>query len=141
MPSPGYLRPYLEAVERHGSGFESLLWANPHAQAARFSALARWSEIDGRVVLDAGCGRADLLDYLFQQKIRPAKYIGIEAVEPLAEAARSKNLDGATIVPGDFIHDPTVLDQHADVIIFCGSLNTMPADDFYSTLRLAWQYT
>jgi hypothetical protein len=141
MPTPGYLRPYLDAVRRHGAGFESLLWASPPAQAARFAALARWSEIDGRVVLDAGCGRADLLDYLLQQNIRPARYIGVEAVEPLALAAESKNLPNASIVRGDFINNPELLDQQADVIIFCGSLNTLCAEDFYSTLRLAWRYT
>jgi SAM-dependent methyltransferase len=141
MPAPTYLRPYLDAVERHGAGFESLLWANPPSQAARFAALARWTEIEGRIVLDAGCGRADLLDYLIGRGICPARYIGIEAVEALAEAAESKALPNATIIRGDFIDDPTLLDQQADVIIFCGSLNTLSVDDFYSSLRVAWEYT
>lgn len=141
MTAPGYLRPYLDAVERHGAGFESLLWANPPAQAARFAALARWSELEDRAVLDAGCGRADLLDYLISQDIRPARYTGIEAVETLAQAADAKRLPSASIIRGDFIDNPALLDQNADVIIFCGSLNTLPADDFYSTLRVAWEYT
>jgi hypothetical protein len=141
MAAPSYLRPYLDAVEQHGAGFESLLWANPPAQAARFAALSRWSELEDRVVLDAGCGRADLLDYLISQGIRPTRYIGIEAVEALAEAAEAKKLPNASIVRGDFIDNPALLDQNADVIIFCGSLNTLSPDAFHSTLRLAWQYT
>ncbi len=141
MPPPAYLRPYLEAAERHGAKFESLLWANPSAQAARFAALARWSELDGRIVLDAGCGRADLLQYLLDQRIRPERYIGIEAVQAMAEAAEKKSRPHATILRGDFIDDPKLLDQHAHVIIFCGSLNTVAPEDFYQTLRIAWQYT
>jgi len=141
MPAPAYLRPYLDAVDKHGAKFESLLWANPSSQAARFAALARWCELDRRIVLDAGCGRADFLAYLHQRKIMPAKYIGIEAVAELAEAAVRKNLPDAQILRGDFIDDPQILDRNADVILFSGSLNTLSTDEFYQTLRLAWQYT
>jgi hypothetical protein len=141
MPPPAYLRPYLDAVQRHGAKFESLLWANPSAQAARFAALARWCELEGRIVLDAGCGRADFLDYLLAQDVHPSRYIGIEAVETLALAAQAKNPPEAEIVRGDFIDNPALLEQNAHVIVFCGSLNTLPAGDFYQALRLAWHYT
>src|SRR5580658_5442475 len=105
MSPPAYLRPYLDAVGRHGARFESLLWANPSAQAARFAALARWCELEDRIVLDAGCGRADFLQYLLEQKIKPSKYIGIEAVEELAAAAERKNLSQSTILRGDFVNE------------------------------------
>jgi SAM-dependent methyltransferase len=141
MSARTYLRPYLDAVGKHGAKFESLLWANPSSQAARFAALARWCELDGRTVLDAGCGRADFLTYLHQRKIMPAKYIGIEAVAELAEAAVQKKLPDVQIILGDFIDDPQILNRNADVILFSGSLNTLSTDDFYQTLRLAWQYT
>ncbi|HEY1922460.1 MAG TPA: class I SAM-dependent methyltransferase [Tepidisphaeraceae bacterium] len=140
MADPSYLRPYLDAAERHGGKFESLLWANPSAQAARFAALAKWSEMQGRIVLDAGCGRADLLDYLVNQGIGPREYIGVEAVEVLAEAAGRKKYPNASIIRGDFVVDPTLLDQGADVIVFSGSLNTLSTVDFYQSLRIAWQY-
>jgi len=141
MGEPAYLRPYLDAAERHGGKFESLLWANPSAQAARFAALARWCEMRTCRVLDAGCGRADLLDYLVNQGIGPAEYVGIEAVEALANAAEGKKYPNATIVRGDFVDDPTLLDQGADAIVFSGSLNTLCSDDFYRSLRVAWEYT
>jgi hypothetical protein len=92
-------------------------------------------------VLDAGCGRADLLDYLVQQGVAPGQYIGIEAVEALAAAAEAKDHPNATILRGDFVADPTLLKQDADVIVFSGSLNTLCADDFYQILRLAWGHT
>ena len=139
MPPPAYLRPYIDAAERHGAKFESLLWANPSAQAARFATLALWCETENRTVLDAGCGRADFLDYLIQQGVPPAHYIGIEAIEALANAAEQKKYPNATILRGDFIDDPTLLNQGADVILFSGSLNTLSTDDFYQTLRLAWE--
>jgi SAM-dependent methyltransferase len=141
MAAPAYLRPYLDAVGRHGARFESLLWANPSAQAARFGALARWCELEDRVVLDAGCGRADFLQYLLEQGIKPAKYFGIEAVEELAAAAERKNPPWAVIIRGDFIDEPAILGRNAQVIVFSGSLNTLSSDEFYQTLRLGWEFT
>ncbi len=140
MASPAYLRPYVEAVNRHGARFEALLWANPSAQAARFAALARHTTLQNRTILDAGCGRADFLQYLHAQSIQPPRYIGIEAVEVLAEAAAQKKLAGAVIQRGDFVHDPNVLDQDADVIVFSGSLNTLSTEEFYRSVRVAWDF-
>ena len=39
--APAYVQPYLDAFERHGGGFESLLWASPHTQRLRFDAIRR----------------------------------------------------------------------------------------------------
>jgi len=41
-------------------------------------------------LLDVGCGRADLFDYLLARKRPPADYIGIEAIPELPAAAREK---------------------------------------------------
>jgi len=141
MAAPAYLRPYLDAVDRHGAKFEALLWANPSAQAARFAAIARHCDLQNRTLVDAGCGRADFLQYLQAQSIEPAKYIGIEAVDELATSAQSKQLKNTIILRADFVSDGGILDQKADVIIFSGSLNTLSMEDFYQSVRLGWQYT
>src|SRR5205085_11899167 len=86
LTQPEYLQPYLSAVRRHGRGFGSLLWASPHTQAARFDAFVRLCALEGRSILDAGCGRADLLDFLLARGIRPDHYTGLEAVDTLADA-------------------------------------------------------
>jgi len=137
MHSPSYLQPYLQAVRRHGAGFKSLLWASPGSQAARFEALCACCRFDGRVVVDAGSGRADFLDYLLAMHVTPAQYIGIEAVDAFAEAARQKRHPCARILHGDFVRHRHLLHQGADVIIFCGSLNTLSAGEFYATLAAA----
>jgi hypothetical protein len=140
MPIPGYLQPYLKAAERHGGKFESLLWANPRTQAVRFAALVELCDLNNRVVVDAGCGRADLLDYLLNHRINPARYIGIEAVEALAHAAEKKQRPNSTLLRGDFVHDPSLMDRRTDVIVFCGSLNTLNMNEFHRTLRAAWGF-
>lgn len=133
-----YLQPYHDAARVYGAGFGALLWASPQTQASRFEAIRRMADMSGRSVLDVGCGRADLLDYLLARGVRPADYIGIEAVNDLAAAAEAKRLPGATIVRADFVAEPIRLFVGADVVVFSGSLNTADDSVFYATLARAW---
>ena len=86
LPVP-YLSPYLRAALLYRDGFGSLLWASPETQSIRFEAIERLADLGGKSVLDVGCGRADLYDFLHARGIQVADYIGIEAVPALAEAA------------------------------------------------------
>ena len=137
-----YLMPYLDAARRHGEGFESLLWATPATQARRFDALARLCDFSGITLLDAGCGRADLLDFLVGRGSAPARYIGLEAVADLARAARRKPHGDQRvyqIIEADFVREPRRFAAGADVIAFSGSLNTLGPPDFYRTLEAAFK--
>jgi hypothetical protein len=138
---PTYLLPYRRAARSYGDGFGSLLWSSPRTQAVRFDALARAVDMNGRLICDAGCGRADLLDHLMAQGVTPADYVGIEAVEELAKAAERKQKPGVRILRADFIRQPARLFVGAEVVIFCGSLNTVEDAAFYNTLRRAFDAT
>lgn len=135
---PDYLTPYLHAARQHGATFRSLLWASPQSQAARFRALTRACRFAGKSVLDAGCGRADFLDYLTDHAQRPEHYVGLEAVDILADAAERKRHPDATIVRADFVKEPLRLFVGADVVVFCGSLNTLSKPDFERTVKVAF---
>jgi SAM-dependent methyltransferase len=138
---PTYLVPYLRAAEVYGSAFASLLWASPDTQAARFDAVCRVVDMTGAAVLDVGCGRADLLDFLNRRGVVLAEYLGIEAVPDLASAAEAKALRSplpARIIRGDFVREPARLFVGADVVVFSGSLNTADDATFYGTLLRAY---
>jgi SAM-dependent methyltransferase len=135
---PEYLEPYFEAARRHGAGFGALLWATPATQAARFDALCRMVDLNGRSVLDVGCGRADFLDHLVRRRVNVARYIGIEAVPALVDAARAKIRENCQIVEADFVAEPQRMCVGAQVIVMSGSLNTLESPAFYSTLRHAY---
>jgi hypothetical protein len=140
MPNPPrYLEPYLAAARRHGGGFGSLLWASPATQEARFDAIARACDFRGKSVLDAGCGRADLLDFFINRGIDLHHYVGLEAVDLLAEAAREKRRPDCIIVQADFVTEPSRLFAAADVVVFSGSLNTLDEAGFYQTLCTAFE--
>jgi hypothetical protein len=138
---PTYLAPYLRAASRHGAGFSSLLWASPRTQTARFAALTRLVGLNGKSLLDVGCGRADLLDFLLERNIRPAHYVGLEGVPALADAAEAKGHPDAMIVRADFVREPLRLFVAADVVYFSGSLNTLDPVTFYATIRKAYDAT
>jgi SAM-dependent methyltransferase len=143
IPPEPYLLPYLRAADKHGGEFPALLWASPQTQAARFEAIERLGNLHGKSVLDVGCGRADLLGFLLDRGVRPADYVGIEAVEDLAAAAEitCRRLPDSTILRADFVREPLRLFTGADVVVFSGSLNTIEDVDFYTTIRRAFDAT
>lgn len=135
---PGYLAPYHAAVKKHGGGFRSLLWDSQKSQAARFDVMARLFCFHEKSILDAGCGRADFLDFLLRRGVEPDHYTGLEAVAELADAAEQKVRAGCLIVRADFIAEPARLFTAADIIVFSGSLNMLESPVFYATLRTAY---
>ena len=139
--NPAYLQPYTRAVKRHGAEFGALLWASPRTQRQRFEAIVGLVDPTGLIVLDLGCGRADLLDFFIAKDLSPQRYIGIEAVTELVDAAARKEHPGLRIVHGDFLQEPRRIEIGADLIICSGSLNTLEPDDFYQTLRQAFAAT
>lgn len=136
--TPSYLEPYLLAAQKHGGSFHSLLWASPYTQGLRFAALTRLADFRNKTILDVGCGRADLLDYLLDRGIEVGHYLGLEAVDVLADAAEAKHHPCCTIHRCDFVRDPSRLSLGADIIVFSGSLNTLPKKDFPIVLRAAY---
>ena len=135
IETPSYLQPYVDAAKRHGAGFGTLLWASPRTQAARFEVLLSAVNVEGQKLLDVGCGRADLLEFITASGAEPVMYIGLEALEELTAAAEAKKLRNCLIVRGDFVRDPGLLDVGADVVIFCGSLNTLDEKQFQSAVH------
>src|SRR5688500_8364566 len=106
LEQPAYLQPYARAVKRHGADFRALLWASRRTQEQRFAAMMKLAEPTGLTVLDLGCGRADLLDFFIASNMPPRRYIGIEGVKELANAAEDKQIPGARIIRADFVREP-----------------------------------
>jgi SAM-dependent methyltransferase len=135
---PAYLKPYHDAARRHGGGFGSLLWASRHTQALRFTALTRLYDFRGKIVLDVGAGRGDLLDHLLARRIRPEHYHAIEAVDALADQIEMRGFENCTVVRADFVREPHRMGVGADAIVFSGSLNTLEPADTYAALARAF---
>jgi methyltransferase family protein len=135
---PAYLAPYARARQRKLRGARALLWVGPRDQRIRFEAIVRNCPLEGRRILDVGCGPADLLGFLRKKGIAPAHYTGLEAQDWLVKSARRRRYPDCTIVRADFVADPGPLSAGADIIVFSGSLNLLPSPAFYRTLHAAW---
>src|SRR5262249_48646554 len=81
------------------------------------------------------------LAYLRARRLRPARYVGLEAQGWLVDAARRQRLPGCTIVQADFVRQPQTMEIGADVVVFSGSLNLLPSRLFYRCLPQAWAAT
>jgi SAM-dependent methyltransferase len=125
-------------VKRHGADFRALLWASRRTQELRFEALVKLADPSRLTVLDLGCGRADLYDFLAARGSKPRRYVGLEGVRELAEAAENKHLPDARVVVADFVREPRRMAVNADIIFCSGALNTIEGDGFYQTIRHAF---
>jgi len=129
MPRPDdadYLDPYRDAVRLFGAGFEATLWGNEQAQRARFDVMIDLLGFEDCTILDAGCGRGDFAARLLERKVPFARYVGIDALPAMIDAAAVRRLERCEFLCADFVADPDVLARAgADFACISGALNTM----------------
>lgn len=156
MPTPrdDYLTPYREAVASLGPSFEALLWRNADMQRTRFDVLADLLDLTtepaGRVVVDLGAGLADLALRLKERGLRPAGYLGVEALPELRAQAAARLAEAGLpawcaceMLDADFAADAALFDRlvaerSASAFVFSGSLNTFRQRDAERVLDRAW---
>ncbi|HET6863820.1 MAG TPA: class I SAM-dependent methyltransferase [Candidatus Saccharimonadales bacterium] len=90
---------YDDAFDDYGPGPKALLWWDYRSMAIRFRELTKEVPIEGRSVLDAGCGMGDLLPYLYA-KSPTFRYLGIDRSEKFIEVAK-KRYEGHRFKVGD----------------------------------------
>lgn len=156
---PEYLDPYRHAVRELGTRFEALLWRSREFQERRFSVLleaaangltpggAGLLALEGRVIADLGCGRADLAAWMHGVGLRYETYLGIEAIPELAEASvarlREERIPRAEVIEADFAADAglfarLVRERGAEILLFSGSLNTFEQADAERVIAAAF---
>jgi hypothetical protein len=141
-----YLEPYRRAVAEGGARFESLLWKNADAQAARFDAAIDMFPMAGVGLADLGAGLGDFAQRLDHRGVAPGRYVGVEGVRELADEGRRRLKDvsfPATMIEADFVAEERlfaslVADHGVGVLAFSGSLNTMAQADAEAVLARAW---
>jgi SAM-dependent methyltransferase len=121
-----YLKPYRDAVDRFGPGFEATLWNSREAQLLRFDVMADLAGLDGRSVLDVGCGPGDFAARLLERGIAFTDYTGIDAVPEMIGQAERRGLARCRFRVADAVADPAALAaERADYVCVSGTLNTM----------------
>lgn len=88
-------------------------------QLFRFRKLMEIGDLEGKRILDIGCGRADFYTYL-RKEVGNFDYTGIDIVPELTDAAQKKYPE-ATILCRDILEDP--LDETFDYVFISMVLN------------------
>lgn len=137
-----YLDPYREGIKHFGTDFEVTLWASPRTQTLRFEIFSELYKLNDVRILDAGCSRGDLAQWLLDHNIHYGKYIGVDGIEEVIDYAKTRQLPRSEFVAGDFVANPVLLKTgDPQVICISGSLNTMSDDEAMRVLNNAWDAT
>src|SRR6266404_4595412 len=90
---------YEKSLAQYGESPQALLWWDYRSMAIRFRELVKDVPLDGKSVLDAGCGMGDLLPYLYS-KSTSFKYLGVDKTPGFVEIAK-KRYEGHNFKVGD----------------------------------------
>ncbi|MFT6910130.1 MAG: SAM-dependent methyltransferase [Oleiphilaceae bacterium] len=67
---------YSDRYKKLGRNVRALGWGSDEQQRYRFEQVLRGVSLEGKSVLDIGCGFGDLLSYCLDARCKPASYIG-----------------------------------------------------------------
>lgn len=86
---------YDDLVEKYGHDPRACDYGHAKSQEIKFHILSEAMNLDGKSVLDVGCGFADFSVYL-QEQFKQARYTGIDVSERMVQEA--KRLRGYTAI-------------------------------------------
>lgn len=96
-------------------------WESEEAQRLRFDVLLDKVELEGKRLLDVGCGTGNLLEYIRSKGIH-VKYTGVDILDKMIEKALNKHLD-ADFFHMDIFKGNTFSQDSFDVVYTSGIFN------------------
>ncbi|HEY5585149.1 MAG TPA: class I SAM-dependent methyltransferase [Ruminiclostridium sp.] len=96
---------YNENNKPNHPGYSLLGWESDSAQQLRFQALVDSLDLNGKKILDIGCGTGDFLQYL-EQRFTDFSYTGVDILEHMISIAKSKKLKGIFLCVDVFKANP-----------------------------------
>ena len=109
---------YTDSLKQYGPGPKALLWWDYRSMAIRFRELVKDVPVEGKTILDAGCGMGDLLPFLYA-KAPDFKYLGVDRSQDFIDIAR-KRYEGHEFRVGDPFKDRLGM---YDVVLSSGVMN------------------
>ena len=96
-------------------------WESEEAQRLRFDVLLNSVDLEGRSILDVGCGTGNLFEYIRSKGIN-VDYTGVDILEKMIDIAKSKRLD-ADFYHADIFKNNIFEGRTFDVIYASGIFN------------------
>lgn len=119
---------YSDRFKNLGRNVRTLGWGSDEQQRYRFEQVLRSIPLEGKSVLDIGCGFGDLLSCCLDAGCKPVNYIGWDInPELIAEAKKLHPSSTFTVLN---LADKTTVSPVADVGVMLGVLNFNFKDDY-----------
>lgn len=110
---------YQQGLDDYGESPLALHWTDYRSMAIRFKYLVDELDIEGKSVLDAGCGMGDLLPYLYS-KADNFDYLGVDINPGFIEIAK-KRYEGHRFEVGNPFNGK--FGRQFDVVVTSGVMN------------------
>ncbi len=96
-------------------------WESEEAQKLRFDMLLNGIELEGKSLLDVGCGTGNLLEYINSKGLK-VEYAGVDILDPMIKIANAKGLNGE-FYHADIFKDNIFEKKTFDIIYSSGIFN------------------
>lgn len=111
---------YSERFKNYGYGPEALGWGKKDRSTLRFEILSSYWKLEGKAVLDVGCGFGDLYGYLKERGIAPRKYVGVDINADLIKEGKRHYPDADLRIEN--VIDDGIAEQF-DIVLSSGIFN------------------
>ena len=124
---------YKNVVERFGISAKGVHWNSEYSQYKRFEVLTSFIEHDlsNSIIVDAGCGFAEYYNYLFDNDMKPKKYIGIDCEEMMINKASKRFIDTNFYIK-NILKDELPI---ADYYICSGAMNILSKEEVFAFIQ------
>ncbi len=123
---------YETRYEQHGRSHKAVGWGSFEDQVLRFEILCRDLDLNGKSILDVGCGLGDLVPYLEARYGENFKYTGVDIAPSFVAAAQAEYSRSNTRF---LCHEISTLDEaeQYDVTLISGALSYRIEDNLNYT--------
>lgn len=111
---------YEELLKQHGDTPQAFDWGSKKSQINRFKVLIEGFDLEGKKLLDVGCGTGDLYGFLISLEIKNFGYTGIDISERMIKQAREK-FPNANFIKDDFLKRN--FNGDFDIVFVSGTFN------------------
>jgi len=94
---------YEKLIQENGYDVRSCDYGHPASQKIKFEVISQLCNMNGKNILDVGCGFADFFDFL-NEKFKKANYTGVDISPGMIKMASEKH-SGAKVMLANILED------------------------------------
>jgi len=124
---------YQKSIKKYGISAQGVHWNSTNTQYIRFEVLTSFikKEIISSSIVDAGCGFGEYYNYLYDNKLKPESYIGIDCESDMIKLASKRFLDTSFFLK-NILEDNLFI---ADYYICSGAMNILKKEEMFIFIK------